>query len=174
MSVPLPPPSIPFPPMLDASAGFDATEPTAWSVYQDDFPKNAPLPVIEGEAIRVRRSFHPGNTTREHTYWHMVTCGGKRDDNDEASRKPDIERLVRIPWALPLLTAYRHPSVKRWREARHGRWSLHVWHTRANYLLVLREQNNGLFLITSFCPAPKNITKYHTRWSAAKKARHTF
>ena len=174
MSVPLPFSSTPFPPPLDGSMGFDVTEPVAWSAYQRDFPANATLPEINGDNIQVRRAPHPANPFREHTYWHMVTHDEKEGVPNEALRRPDINRLVRIPWARPLLESYLGPEVKRWREVLHGRWTLHIWHTRVNYILVLREQDKGLFLITSFCPAPQKVTTYHTRWSAAKKARHTF
>ena len=167
-------PQITFPSMLDGTNGFDATEPSAWAIYQQDFPRCGKLPVIEDEEIKVRRTPHPANLSREHTYWHMVTEGDKRDRADESLRRPNLERLIRVPWARPLLINYQHADVKRWKESQYGLVSIYLWHPKVNYLVVLRKRPEGTVLATTYRPSPRNITTYHTKWAEAKKARLTF
>jgi len=163
-----------LPPQIDVSAGFDRAEPGAWTIYKRDFPDNPSMPVIENKTIKIHRRPHPANQTREFTYWHMITHDVKKGVKDESSRIPDTKRLEKIPWARPLLSNYSHPDIKRWRSVKHGKWSWYVWHAKLNYLLVLRDDYDGLLLSTAYCPAPENIKDYHTQWADAKKARHTF
>lgn len=158
-----------FPPVIPDTGGIPVVEPKSLATYQSDFPIGGKLPSIKGEAIQVRRDPHPANNSREFTYWHMVT-----DGTDEMTRRPDLERMVRMPWAKPLLVNNTHDTVKRWWNVRAGRRHLCLWHPPVNYALVIKERYEGLFLVTTYCPEPKRKLEFHKEWAAAKKAGRTF
>lgn len=162
-----------FPDMLFATGGIPIVEPQSLARYQQDFPADQDLPTFEGELIKVRRHPHPANPIREYTYWHMVT-EGKRDEEDEGNRTPDLARMLRMPWARPLLISHKHVTVKRWWNERKGLRHYCLWHQKVNYLLIIKERHEGLFLVTTYCPAPKRVLDFHSEWARAKKAGRTF
>ena len=158
-----------FPAALAEAGGVPAVEPQALVVYVRDFPAGGTLPPVQGTPVKVRREPHPANSKREFTYWHMVT-----DGPDEEHRTPDLSRLVRIPWARPLLDHHTHASVKRWWNTRAGRRHFCLWHPPMNYVLVIKERYEGLFLVTTYCPEPHRKLQFHSDWAEAKKAGRIF
>ncbi len=158
-----------FPRALPDDGGVPTVEPKALATYNADFPVSGTLPRVNGESVKVRREPHPANTSREYTYWHMVT-----DGSDETKRQPDLERMVRIPWAKPLLVNHTHETVKRWWNMRAGRRHFCLWHPSVNYVLVIKERYEGLFLVTTYCPEPRRKMEFHKEWATAKKAGRTF
>lgn len=166
-------PPLPFPDMLPLSENIADVEPQSLALYLRDFPTDQELPRFKDEPIIVRREPHPANATREYTYWHMVT-ESRRGEEDEKNRTPDMKRMVRIPWAYPLLVHYTHEAVKRWWNVRKGLRHYCLWHPKVNYLLIVKEREEGHFLLTSYCPVPKRVADFHLEWAEAKKAGHTF
>lgn len=166
-------PPLPFPDMLPLEGGLADVEPQSLARYQLDFPTDQVLPCFKNEPILVRREPHPANATREYTYWHMVT-EGVRGEEDEEARTPDLKRMVRIPWANPLLAHYMHEAVKRWWNVRGGLRHYCLWHPKVNYLLIIKERYEGHVLVTSYCPVPLRAKTFHMEWAEAKKAGHTF
>ncbi len=158
-----------FPPMLSNAGGGLVAEPAALVVYQADFPLGGVYSTIRSQAIKVRRDPHVARPDREHTYWHMIT-----DGPDEVRRTLDLARVIRLPWALPLLRGHLHEKVKRWWNMRAGLQHICVWHPAVNYLLVLKQRHDGLYLLTSYCPEPKRKLQFHHEWAEAKKAGRTF
>lgn len=160
-----------FPPILQAEGGVPIVEPQSLTRYQTDFPAGGTLPSVRGKPVMVRREPHPANPAREYTYWHMVTEG---EFEDEQKRTPDLERIMRMPWAKPLLVNYTHTTVKRWWNVRYGMRHYCIWHSPVNYLVVIKERYEGLFLLTTYCPIPKRALGFHKEWAIAKKAGRTF
>lgn len=158
-----------FPGMLADTGGPAAVEPKSLVTFQTDFPAGGTLPPVRGESVKLRREPHPANAAREFTYWHMVT-----DGPDELTRVLDLPRLVRMPWAKPLLDHHKHETVKRWWNFRAGRRHFCLWHPPVNYLLVIKERYDGLFLTTTYCPEPKRRLDFHMEWAQAKKAGRIF
>ena len=158
-----------FPAQIPSTGGEPAVEPQSWIVFQTDFPDAGTLPPINGQPVMVRRTPHPARADRIYTYWHMVT-----DGPDEITRRLDITRLQRIPWARPFLEQHTHVDVKRWWNTRGGLHHLCLWHPKVNYLLVIKQRWDGLYLITSYCPEPKRRLQFHGEWAEAKKAGRTF
>ena len=162
-----------FPEMLTNTGDLLTVEIQSWTCYQADFPVGGVLPAFREEPIRVRREPHPANSTREFTYWHMVT-EGKRGEEDELNRTLDPERMLRMPWAKPLLLNHKHVTVKMWWNVREGQRHYCLWHQKVNYLLIVKERYEGLFLVTTYCPTPWRAKEFHLEWAKAKKAGHTF
>ena len=160
-----------FPPILQAEGGVPIVEPQSLTRYQTDFPAGGTLPSVRGKPVMVRRGPHPANPAREYTYWHMVTEG---EDEDEQKRTPDLARMMRMPWAKPLLVNHSHVTVKRWWNERKGRRHYCIWHPPVNYLVVIKERYEGLFLVTTYCPIPQRVFVFHKEWAIAKKAGRTF
>lgn len=164
---------LPFPSKLADDGGLPTVEPLSFSCYQVDFPVGHDLPLFEGEPIKVRRGPHPANPAREFTYWHMVT-EGKRGEEDERNRTPDLARMLRLPWAKPLLVNHKHVTVKRWWNVRKGQRHYCLWHQKVNYVLIIKERYEGLFLVTTYCPVPSRVLEFHSEWAEAKRAGRTF
>ncbi len=158
-----------FPAMIPDVGGIPVVEPQSLAQYQTDFSVGGTLPPVKGEPVQVRRDPHPANAAREYTYWHMVTDGA-----EELKRTPDIARMLRMPWARPLLANHSHQTVKRWWNVRAGLRHICLWHPPVNYVVVIKERHEGLFLITTYCPIPKRSLEFHKEWAAAKKAGRTF
>jgi len=161
--------SLTFPSALSESGGIPVVEPNSLATYQTDFPAGGTLPSVQGDTVQVRRDPHPANASREYTYWHMIT-----DGSDEMNRQPDLERMVRMPWARPLLVNHTHDTVKRWWNVRAGRRHLCLWHPPVNYVLIIKERHEGLFLVTTYCPEPRRKMEFHREWATAKRAGRTF
>lgn len=166
-------PPLPFPAMLSSIGDLPVVEPQSLAFYLRDFQTDQELPRFKDEPIIVRREPHPANTTREYTYWHMVT-EGERGEEDERKRTPDLKRMVRIPWANPLLVHYMHEAVKRWWNVRKGLRHYCLWHPKVNYLLIVKERPEGHYLVTSYCPTPLRVAEFHMELAEAKRAGHTF
>ena len=158
-----------FPASLPNTGGVPVVEPLSLVVYQTDFPVGGALPPVRGEAVQVRRDPHPANPSREYTYWHMVTEGV-----EEVARTPDLVRLCMLPRARPLLANHTHATVKRWWNVRAGFRHICLWHPPVNYVLVIKERYQGLFLVTTYCPEPRRKLDFHKEWATAKKAGRTF
>ena len=162
-----------FPAKLPDAGGLPTVEPLSSLSYQTDFPVSQVLPTFEGESIKVRRHPHPANPAREFTYWHMVT-EGERGEEDERTRTPDLARMVRMPWAKPLLVNHKHATVKRWWNVREGLRHYCLWHQKTNYVLIIKARSDGMFLVTTYCPVPIRVLEFNMEWAKAKKAGRTF
>ena len=72
------------------------------------------------------------------------------------------------------LVNHGHDSVKRWWNVRSGRRHFCLWHPPVNYVLVIKERYEGLYLVTAYCPEPKRRMEFHKEWAVAQKAGRTF
>ena len=157
MSVPLPPP---LPPNPETTL-----EERAHSVYQTDFGASVEPTQFMRSEIHVNRAPHPANTRREHTYWHMVTEG-----NPETQRvSPVKERLVKIPWVHPILKHADDPDIKVWFSPREANKHYCVWHSNANYLVILKQLRHGWLLKTTYRPDPERVAKLHQEYARSKR-----
>lgn len=111
--------------------------------------------VIEGDLsfrdkkIMIRR--HPIENNKEEAFYHC-TCKNYTKANN---RQPDPERMVRLPWLVPLLLNYDcqedccNDKPLKWRKldkSKHYRYYLYFNY----YLIILEDRPNYFLLITAF------------------------
>ena len=158
-----------LPAKLDGSGGVAAVEPLAWAAFQKDFGKAAAAVPFKDAALEFNRHPHPANSAREHTYWHMVTEG----QPEEARTAPELDRLERVPWARPVLE-HAGDEVKRWGNVRGSDRHFCIWHSRANYLIVVKQTVKAYLLKTTYCPTIARQRQLHQEFAEAKRRNLTF
>ena len=159
MSVPLP---APLPDQPEATL-----EPRAYAAYQSDFDPALPCPGFQSGVVRVERTPHKANPTREHTYWHIVTEGYPEDKRTA----PIIERLTRIPWVRPVVTGWT--QLKIWWEIRESSTHWNIWHPGYRYVVIVKELSRGDYLLKTGYPTGPDAFKWHKKFAEAKKTGRT-
>ena len=104
---------------------------------------------------------------RPNTY--MVTEG----QPEEARTAPELDRLDRVTWARPVLE-HTGDEVKRWGNVRGSDRHFCIWHSRANYLIVVKQTVKAYLLKTTYCPTPARQRQLHQEFAEAKRRNLTF
>jgi len=154
---------IAFPPKLAAS-DLAQLEPKAYTHYQTDFgPTRISVPFL-GAQVGVERHPHKANSAREHTYWHMVTEGFPEDIRTSPMR----DRLERVPWVRVVLEQAQHADIKCWANARGSDRHFCLWHSKLNFLVVVKQTAQSYLLKTCYCPDPSRVRKLHTEYAQSR------
>ena len=156
--------SVPLPPQLPREPA-DTLEPRAYDAFLADFGATVEAVQFQGHDVHVNTLAHPANVSRGHTYWHMVTEGTP----EENRVSPVRERLVKIPWARPVLHHSFDPGIKIWFSPRYANGHYCIWHCQANYLVVIKQLANGWLLKTAYTPDYKRVPQLHQEFAEAKR-----
>ena len=152
-----------FPPKLAAS-DLSQLEPKAYTRYQKDFgPPSSPVP-FRGAQIGVERHPHRANATREHTYWHMVTEGFP----ESIRTSPIWDRLERVPWVRVVLENAQHADIKFWANARGSDQHFCLWHSKLNFIVVVKQTAQSYLLKTCYCPDRDRVRKLHIEYARSR------
>ena len=100
-----------------------------------------------------------------------MTEGSERDVTTESLRGLVFERLARIPWLRPLLEHLTDADMKVWFSPRYENNHYCVWHSKANYLVVVKQTTSGWLLKTAYTPDHVRIIKLHQEYANAKRNR---
>jgi hypothetical protein len=131
--------------------------------FVDTFISNT----VSFQGMRVEiRSLKDDN--KEQDFWHLVT----RDIERAGEREAEVQRAVRCHWAACLISNYQDPAVSYFvtRDDR-GRLKHHFWHQPEDYVVILVERSNRLFIVTAFVVDQhhkrKAFQRYLTEWIAS-------
>jgi hypothetical protein len=152
-----------LPEELYSTCSLDELLEEAYRVYKNDFLDQKiflrNLPILTN-----RRKFK-ANDQFEETFWHIVT----KDSYIAEKRQPLKSRIQKMPWVRSLIENFQHVELKYWCYLEgSGRIRHYIWAEEIDYVVILEEKRERLFLITAFnihhSPKRKNLTqKYEKR-----------
>lgn len=120
---------------------------TMYGIFLTDFVKK-PL-TIKGRRVKINTnpSKHPLFKNKNETFVHVIT----RDSKIAGRRNFDRERANRIHWIRPILEQVDNPAI--WYFERlndRQQMQYFYWYEAGNFLVLLRNIEPDLFLVTSF------------------------
>lgn len=120
---------------------------TMYGHYLNDIVKN-PL-VINGItlAFNTNASRHPICKGKHQCFEHIIT----RESKHSGKRNFDRERANKIHWIKPILENVNDPRIKYFEAINDDNENQQFyWYEEMNFVVILRELNPNLLLITSF------------------------
>jgi len=132
-----------------------------YQVFINDFVHNRP--VFKGRRLALKK--HPLFEGKEYTFYHFTHAG-----NDEANRKPDLERMERMPWPAPIINNSEHNYLKVWRNQRGTRDRILIFHEKERYLVVLEDRRDYILPWTAYMVNyPNKVRRLLKEYEAYKK-----
>lgn len=125
----------------DHNGDWDTYREVIYGHFRTDFIDY--IPRFTNKRCFVNRS--PLVEGKEPTFWHIITEGDIEED-----RTPDLRRCERIRWPRPLIEQVPCAHVNSWRVKRGKKWRINLAPADFSYLVVLSENSNSVFLITTF------------------------
>jgi len=141
----------------------DIDAPTSEQLYKmygcflNDFHKN--LLVHKGRTVtfNMTPSKHPLFKKKFQGFVHVVT----RKNHYSGRRDYDRQRANRIHWIKPILENWKSPFVSYFERVNDdGLLQYYYWVQELDFLVILREVNPDLLLVTSFCVDNDNIGQF--------------
>ena len=115
-----------------------------------------------------------GNTEKPERFWHIIT---KKEDNrircnnpcpsPENKRIYDPARAKRIHWIKPIIENWlSNPDIVYFYEKLSGKETLHIWHRKLDFLIILRKESNksNRFLVSTYLVYRNQRQRYRKRW----------
>ncbi|OPX55945.1 hypothetical protein SAMN02745127_01124 [Oceanospirillum multiglobuliferum] len=139
-----------------------------WSQYFDevyrlfcvDFVDDKPL--FRGLRLGLKR--HPEYAGKSATFWHMISEG-----SEESERTPDLRRCERITWPRAHIENDADSRLKIWVEKRGPDKRVHIWHEKAEYLVVLNKRKDYILPWTAYTVERSHEkVKLNKRWERNK------
>lgn len=85
---------------------------------------------------------------KQKTFDHIVT----RDNKYSNKRQYDKERANKIHWLRPIIENHECGYIKKFeKKDQEGRCNIFLWYESKNYIVILREKEPELFLVTGYC-----------------------
>lgn len=133
---------------------------TMYGIFLKDF-KNIPL-TVKGKTLKINenRSFHPLFKNKAETFVHVITR--KSDHNDK--RYFDKHRANKIHWIRPVLENADDDRILCFERLNDKNENQHYfWFAEKEFIVILREIDPDVLLITAFCVDKHEGVKYK-RW----------
>ena len=118
-----------------------------YGVYLNDIVKNPIL--IDGRVLKYNNSPSRHHICRgkHQTFEHIIT----RKSKISGKRNFDRERANKIHWIRPILENIEDPRIKYFEQVNdHGQNQLFYWYEEKSFIVIVREIEPDILLITSF------------------------
>lgn len=120
-----------------------------------------------------------GNIKKPERFWHIVT---KKEEQKSKCNNPcpapenkrvyDAARAKRIHWIKPLIENWlSDSSIVHFYEKLSGRETLHIWHTKLDFLVIVRRESksSNRFLVSTYLVHRNQRQRYRKRWEKYEK-----
>jgi hypothetical protein len=137
-----------------------------YSVFKKDFIE-APL-LFNNVKVKynTNKSNHPLFKGYPSGFEHICT----RKSEISKKRYFDIDRANKITWIRPIIENYENNRIKYFeREHFNGQNQKYFWYEEKNFVVIIREIQKNLFLITAFSVDHLNKNKFAKWYKAYKK-----
>lgn len=131
-----------------------------YGIFLNDFIKTTIR--IDGKILKVNtnKSKHPICKGKMVAFEHILT----RDNKYKSKRDFDRERANKIHWIRPIIENYTDPRIKFFTKINDkGFNQLYFWYQEKGFIVIVREINPNLLLITAFSVDKLNQHKY-SKW----------
>jgi len=147
--------------ILFEDLGFD--EPTKEQTYEmygiflNDFKKNTFTVLGKQIKINENKSKYPLFKGKCETFVHLVT----RESKHSGKRYFDCHRANRIHWVKPILENVTDARILHFEKVNDKGYNQHfLWYREKDFIIILREIDPDLLLVTSFCVDALNKSLY--------------
>ena len=114
------------------------------------------------------------NTNKPERFWHIITKKEneklKRNNpcpSPENRRIYDPARAKRIHWIKPIIKEWlSNPDIVHFYEKLQGKETLHIWHTKYDFLIILRKESHNskqCFLVSTYLIYKDQRQRYKKR-----------
>lgn len=136
--------------------------------FLDDFHKTPLIHKGKKVIFNTNRSRHPLFKGKFEGFVHVVTRKSQYTDK----RQYDRDRANRVHWIKSILDDWKNPLVSYFERVHDDRQMQYFyWVQSLSFLIILRELNPDLLLVTSYCIDAHNIDqfrKYYNEYKAGK------
>ena len=114
-----------------------------------------------------------GGIKKPERFWHIIT---KKIDNKTKRNNPcpspenqrmyDSARAKRIHWIKPIIKSWlSDPDIVHFYEKINGRETLHIWHTKKDFLVIIRKESRRKrrFLVSTYLIHRNQRQRYKKR-----------
>jgi hypothetical protein len=132
-----------------------------YGIYLNDIANN-PI-VINGKILKFNgsKSSHPLCRGKHQCFEHIIT----RESKYSGKRNFDVERTNKIHWIKPILENIQDPRIKYFEAINDkGFNQLFFWYQDKGFIIIIREVNPDLLLITSFSVDKLEKTNYKMQY----------
>ncbi|MBE7646808.1 hypothetical protein [Tenacibaculum finnmarkense] len=137
-----------------------------YAVFLDDIVRN-PI-IIKGLALKSNRnkSRHPVCKGKSQGFEHIIT----RESKHSGRRNFDKERANKIHWIKPVIENVADVRIKYFEKINDKRKNqLFYWFDEKNFIVIIREVNPDLMLITAYSVDNGNRNQFKRDYEAYKK-----
>jgi hypothetical protein len=118
--------------------------------------------------VNKNRSRHPLFKGKFEGFVHVVT----RKSNYTDKRQYDRDRANRIHWIKPILDNWESPLVSYFEKVSdNGELQYFYWVQTLQFIVILRELNPDLLLVTAYCVDEYNATKFRKQLAEFRNRR---
>jgi TusA-related sulfurtransferase len=120
-----------------------------------------------------------GGERKPERFWHLITNkkSNSRHKNPcpfpENERKYDVARAKRIHWIKIIIDNWQNDEhIKYFYEKINGKETLHIWHTKYDFLILIRKESNNSnrFLVSTFLIYKNQKHRYKNRLKRYEKS----
>ncbi len=128
-----------------------------YGIFLDDFHKNTLIHKGKKVVFNKNPSKHPLFKGKFQGFVHVVTRDNKYNDK----RQFDRDRANRMHWIKPILDNWQSPLVSYFeRLNKDDEMQYFYWVQQLSFIVILRELNPDLLLVTSYCVDDYNIGQF--------------
>jgi len=113
-----------------------------------------------------------GNKEKPERFWHLITNEKSKSKHKnpcpspENKRNYDSTRAKRIHWVKIIIENWqKDENIKYFYEKINGKETLHIWHTKQDFLVLIRKESNNFnrFLVSTFIIYKNQRHRYKNR-----------
>lgn len=130
---------------------------TMYGIFLEDFVNNKMTVFGKGLTVNLSKSTHRSFKNKAETFVHVITR--KNDYNHK--RQYDRNRANRIHWIKPILENANDYRIKCFQKVNDKNENQHYFYYEDKaFIVILREVNPELTIVTAFCVDPIEKYKY--------------
>ncbi len=148
----------------DYGGDFASYMQAVYSIFRNDFVTSKPF--FQGKKLALKK--YPIVDDKEYTFYHFTHSG-----KVESERTPDIRRMERISYPKFLIENSTSEVLKVWKNKRHGKNRILIYHEEEEYLVVLDDRKDYILPWTAFLITyPNQRRKYLKEYEAYIKSQN--
>lgn len=122
-----------------------------YGIFLQDFVTNKITVLGKELTINRSKSTHRDFKNKAETFVHVIT----RKSDLSKKRVYDRNRANRIHWIRPILENANNPKIKHFEKVNEDNQNQHYfWFKERAFMVILREVNPSLSIVTAFCVDP--------------------
>lgn len=139
-----------------------------YGIYLEDFVHSELF--FEGKKVTVNTSIVRSKregcfVKKQKSFDHIVT----RENKYSGKRQYDKDRANKIHWVRVIIENYMHPLIKMFEKVdKKGHRNILLWYEDKSYVVILREKQPDLFLVTGYCVDGVEQGRFRSEYAAYK------